>query len=174
MLPLVSALHSLRARGTGWRLALLLAVWSSRERRGWVLLTWDIHILHSVVTDAVVSWYLSADLGFLCLSEKRKRAGFHPTTHGEPKNVDIFVYDMMQWNGRVQLSGLAIVLGELRGMNRYCFLCLSEKRGRACFHPTMQGESGACSARDCRRTVWKAAYCERKDGYFKKSGYRRT
>ena len=30
------------------------------------------------------------------------------------------------------------MLGELRGMNRCCFLCLSKKRGRACFHPTMQ------------------------------------
>ena len=35
------------------------------------------------------------------------------------------------------------MLGELRGMNRCCFLCLSEKRGRACFTSDDAGKKAA-------------------------------
>ena len=142
---------SLSAHGRDRRCCLLMAVSSSQERRRLVLLTWDIHILHSVVTDVVISWYLFSRFRILMPKRKARKSLFSSDDSGRkrrvfslrlytngvkgcvlrrkgwlfqeiriPKNVDIFVYDMMQWNGRVQLSGSAIVLSELPGMNWCC------------------------------------------------------
>ena len=112
--------HGIGSRDS--RCCLSMAVWSSRERRGLVLLTWNIHILHSVVIDVVVSWYLFSRFRILTPKQKARKSCFYPTMHGGkrlvlslssmkgcvlrgkgwlfqevriPKNVDIFVYKMM-------------------------------------------------------------------------------
>ena len=56
------------------RCCLSMAVWSSRERRWLVLLTWDIPILHSLVTDVVVSWYLFSRFRILMPKWKARKS----------------------------------------------------------------------------------------------------
>ena len=60
------------------RCCLSMTVWSSRERRGLVLLTWDIHILHSLVTDVVVSWYLFRRFRIIMPKRKARKSRYSP------------------------------------------------------------------------------------------------
>ena len=130
---------------------------SSRERRWLQLLTWDIHILRSVVTDVVVSGYLFSRFKILMPKRKARKSRFSSD------------------DARSKAAGFKPETED----ERYERLCTT--RERMAIWRTQDTEERGCVLRgkgwlfqgfSIPKNV--AAYYEGKDGYFKKSVYRRT